>query len=88
MLTIILLILIGGLSAILGSIVGIGGGIIIVPTLIYLGVENNLLEGITPQIAIGTSSVILIVTGLTSTLGFLKTKQVDVNNVSIFLFGL
>lgn len=88
MLTIILLILIGGLSAILGSIVGIGGGIIIVPTLIYLGVENNLLEGITPQIAIGTSSVILIVTGLTSTLGYLKTKQVDVKNGSIFLFGL
>lgn len=88
MLTVILLILIGGLSAILGSLVGIGGGIIIVPTLVYLGVDNDLLEGITPQIAIGTSSVILIVTGLSSTLGYLKTKQVDVKNGSIFLFGL
>src|SRR5699024_5301449 len=88
MLTIILLILIGGLSAILGSIVGIGGGIIIVPTLVYLGVENDFLQGITPQIAIGTSSVILIITGLTSTLGYLKSKQVDVKNGSIFLFGL
>lgn len=88
MLTVILLILIGGLSAILGSLVGIGGGIIIVPTLVYLGVDHDLLEGITPQIAIGTSSVILIVTGLSSTLGYLKTKQVDVKNGSIFLFGL
>lgn len=88
MLTIIILILIGGLSAILGSLVGIGGGIIIVPTLVYLGVENDLLQGITPQIAIGTSSLILIITGLSSTLGYLKTKQVDVKNGSIFLFGL
>ena len=68
--------------------VGIGGGIIIVPTLVYLGVDNDILHGITPQIAIGTSSVILIVTGLSSTLGYLKTKQVDVKNGSIFLFGL
>ncbi|MDH9161704.1 MULTISPECIES: sulfite exporter TauE/SafE family protein [Staphylococcus] len=88
MLTIVLLIIIGGLSAIIGSLVGIGGGIIIVPTLVYLGVDNDLLQGITPQIAIGTSSVILIVTGLSSTLGYLKTKQVDVKNGSIFLIGL
>lgn len=35
LLTITLLVLIGGLSAIIGSIVGIGGGIIIVPTMVY-----------------------------------------------------
>ena len=88
MLSILLLILIGALSAILGSIVGIGGGIIIVPTLVYFGVEHHLLHGITPQIAIGTSSIILIVTGLTSTLGYMKSKQVDIKNGYIFLFGL
>lgn len=38
--TIILLVLIGLFSAILGSLVGIGGGIIIVPTLVYLGVTR------------------------------------------------
>ena len=74
LLTIILLVLIGGLSAILGSIVGIGG-IIIVPTLVYLGVNHHILHGITPQIAIGTSSVILIVTGLSSSLGYLKRNK-------------
>ena len=84
----LVLILIGMLSAILGSLVGIGGGIIIVPTLIYFGMELHILEGITPQIAIGTSSLILIITGLSSTLGYLKVKQVDVKNGSIFLFGL
>ncbi|OHR07920.1 hypothetical protein HMPREF2721_09915 [Staphylococcus sp. HMSC078A12] len=88
MVSILLLILIGALSAILGSLVGIGGGLIIVPTLVYLGVEHDLLHGITPQIAIGTSSIILIVTGLVSTFGYLKSKQVDTKNGYIFLFGL
>lgn len=88
MVSILLLILIVALSAILGSLVGIGGGLIIVPTLVYLGVEHDLLHGITPQIAIGTSSIILIVTGLVSTLGYLKSKQVDTKNGYIFLFGL
>lgn len=84
LLTITLLVLIGGLSAIIGSIVGIGGGIIIVPTMVYLGVEHGLLHNITTQVAIGTSSVILIVTGLSSSLGYLKTKQVDIKMVPSF----
>ncbi len=75
LLTITLLVLIGGLSAIIGSIVGIGGGIIIVPTMVYLGVEHGLLHNITTQVAIGTSSVILIVTGLSSSLGYLKQNK-------------
>ena len=86
MLTIIILILIGGLSAILGSLVGIGGGIIIVPTLVYLGVENDLLHGITPQIAIGTSSLILIVTGLSSTLGYLKRNKLTSKWFHLFIW--
>lgn len=87
-LSIIILILVGFLSAIIGSLVGIGGGIIIVPTLIYFGVTLNILGGITPQTAIGTSSIILIATGLSSTVGYLKQKQVDVKNGIIFTIGI
>ncbi|PNZ98061.1 sulfite exporter TauE/SafE family protein [Staphylococcus massiliensis CCUG 55927] len=86
--SILILVLVGLLSAIIGALVGIGGGIIIVPTLIYFGMDMGILKGITPQIAIGTSSVILIATGLSSTLSYIKTKQVDIKNGSIFLFGV
>ncbi|MFU1791147.1 sulfite exporter TauE/SafE family protein [Mammaliicoccus sciuri] len=84
----LVLIIIGVSSAILGALVGIGGGIIIVPSLVYFGISDQLLSGMTPQRAIGTSSVILITTGLTATLGYLKTKQVDVKNGLIFLVGI
>ncbi len=86
--SIIILILVGFLSAIIGSLVGIGGGIIIVPTLIYFGVTMNVLDEITPQTAIGTSSIILIATGLSSTIGYLKQKQVDIKNGFLFLIGI
>src|SRR5699024_2069855 len=82
------LILIGPLSAIIAALVGICGCIIIVPSLVYFGIDHQLLSGMTPQRAIGTSSVILITTGLTATLGYLKTKQVDVKNGLIFLIGI
>lgn len=86
--SIVILIIIGLLSAIIGSIVGIGGGIIIVPTLIYFGITQGILHHITPQTAIGTSSIILIATGLSSTLGYLKVKQVDIRNGLILIIGI
>lgn len=84
----LVLVIIGVCSAVIGALVGIGGGIIIVPSLVYFGIDHHLLSGMTPQRAIGTSSVILITTGLTATLGYLKTKQVDVKNGLIFLIGI
>lgn len=85
--TILILIALGVGSAIIGAIVGIGGGIIIVPTLIFLG-EHALLHGITPQTAIGTSTVILISTGLSASIAYLKNKQADLKNAFIFMIGI
>lgn len=87
-LTIIILILIGLGSSVLGALVGIGGGIIIVPALVFLGINLDLIEGMTPQIAIGTSSMILVITGLSGMLAYGKSNQVDRYNGSLFLIGL
>jgi uncharacterized protein len=62
----ILLAVTGTIAAIVGSLIGLGGGIVIVPVLIFLGAELGLLEDITPQIAVGTSSLVLVFIGLSS----------------------
>ena len=85
LLTITLLVLIGGLYY--RSIVGIGG-IIIVPTMVYLGVEHGLLHNITTQVAIGTSSVILTVTGLSSSLGYLKQNKLILKWFHLFIWTI
>lgn len=76
MLEIVLLVLLGLVSAVFGSIVGLGGGIIIVPTLVLLGPQLTGAE-IDHATAVGTSLAVLIVTALASTLSYAKKKRVD-----------
>ncbi|GAA0317407.1 sulfite exporter TauE/SafE family protein [Bacillus carboniphilus] len=83
----ILLFMIGLVGAMLGSLVGLGGGIIVVPALLFVGTYTNLLPEVTPQLAVGTSIIILIVTGLSSTLSYLKQKKVDYKAGLIFFIG-
>ncbi|PYI50652.1 sulfite exporter TauE/SafE family protein [Paenibacillus flagellatus] len=72
----LLLLLIGAVSATFGSIVGLGGGIIIVPALLYIA-PIFLDRDITTATAVGTSLTVLIFTALSSTLTFMKEKKVD-----------
>lgn len=85
---VIILVLIGLLSSILGSLVGIGGGVIVVPALMYFGLSLGLLPAITPQTAVGTSSMLLIFTGLSAMWSYAKNNQVDRQNGTLFLIGL
>nr|WP_202903207.1 sulfite exporter TauE/SafE family protein [Paenibacillus gorillae] len=72
----ILLVLLGVVAAMFGSIVGLGGGIIIVPALMLLGPQLTGAE-IDHATAVGTSLTMLIVTALASTLSYAKKKIVD-----------
>lgn len=73
---IILLVILGLIAAVFGSIVGLGGGIIIVPALILFG---PMLTGepIGHGTAAGTSLAVLILTALASTLSYMKDRRVD-----------
>jgi uncharacterized protein len=83
----IVLICIGLLAGTVGSLVGLGGGVIVVPALIYFGTYTGWLENITPQTAVGTSLMVMIFTGLSSTLAYLKHKTVDYKSGLIFFAG-
>lgn len=74
---------VGLVAAVFGSLVGLGGGIIIVPALVYLG---PLFVGkeIPVAIAVGTSLAVLIFTALSSTLAFIKQRSVDFRSALLF----
>lgn len=82
----LVLLLVGWAAAALGSLVGLGGGVIVVPSLLFLG-STALLAPISPQIAVGTSSIILIVTGLSSMVAYTKQKKVDYKLGFILFIG-
>jgi uncharacterized protein len=82
----ILLVLIGIVGSSLGSLIGLGGGIVVVPSLLYIGTLSAF-DYISPQVAVGTSLFTMIFTGLSSTLAYLKYKTVDYKSGLIFLIG-
>lgn len=82
----IILVLIGLTASSLGSLIGMGGGIIVVPALLFLGSLPSFAH-LTPQVVVGTSLFTMIFTGLSSTLAYMKQKTVDYKSGLIFLIG-
>jgi len=70
------LLLVGMASAVFGSIVGLGGGVIIVPTLM-LGGQWLTGEPVSAPTAVGTSLAVLIFTALSSTMTYARLGTVD-----------
>jgi len=83
----ILLAVIGLASGIVGALVGLGGGIILVPATLYVGINLGLIDGITPQTVVGLSVIMMIFTGLASTISYMKTKTIDFKSGFIFFLG-
>ncbi|MFC7370888.1 sulfite exporter TauE/SafE family protein [Fictibacillus iocasae] len=83
----LLLFLLGLSAGTLGSIIGLGGGILIVPGLLSADQWFSQLPDFTPQTAVGTSIVILIVTGLSATRSFMADKRIDFKSGWLFFLG-
>jgi len=86
-LVILISILIGFLSAFVGSLVGLGGGIVFVPAMLFLYDYVAAFSWATPQTVVGISLVTMVFTGLSSTLAYYKLKRVDVSTGALFLIG-
>ncbi|WP_342598730.1 sulfite exporter TauE/SafE family protein [Psychrobacillus sp. FSL H8-0483] len=82
-----LLVVSGLFSGIIGALVGLGGGVILVPVVLFFGTTLDLIPNITPQSVVGLSVVMMIFTGLSSTLSYMKTKTVDFKSGGIFFIG-
>ena len=74
----LLLVLIGIIIGIVSSMVGIGGGLLTVPILIFI-------FGLNATLASSVSIIVIIFTSSTSALSFLRQKRVDLRTGSIFV---
>lgn len=83
----LLLAIAGLLSGILGALVGLGGGVILVPSLLFLGTAFAFFPDLTPQKIVGLSVIMMIFTGLSSTLSYMKVKTVDYRSGFLFFIG-
>lgn len=82
----LILLLVGITAGTIGSMVGLGGGVIIVPVLVFL---HKVYDGfqITPQIAVGTSLLVVAVSSLSSSRAYYKQKKVDTRSALLFIAG-
>ncbi len=83
----IICLIIGLVTAFVGSIMGLGGGVILVPTLILFASISDAFAWATPQAIVGISLIVMIFTGLASTLSYLKVKRVDYRTGFLFMIG-
>lgn len=84
---ILISLIIGFLSAFVGSLVGLGGGIVFVPAMLFLYQYMDGFSWASAQTIVGISLITMIFTGLSSTLAYMKLKRVDIKTGVLFLFG-
>ncbi|WP_164216589.1 sulfite exporter TauE/SafE family protein [Virgibacillus sp. YIM 98842] len=79
--------LIGIITAFMGSLMGLGGGLILVPALLLLHEFFDAFFWATPQTIVGISLIVMIFTALSSTISYFKAGRVDYKTGLLFLTG-
>lgn len=77
----------GLVSGVIGALVGLGGGVILVPALLYFGISLDLVPDLTTQKIVGLSVIMMIFIGLSSTLSYVKAGTVDYKSGWILFAG-
>ncbi len=83
---VVLLLLTGWIAGTVGSLIGLGGGIITVPVLLYLSSATRLMD-ISPQVIVATSLVVIVITALSSTISYTRQGKIDYRSGLLFAVG-
>lgn len=79
--------LIGFFTACIGSIAGLGGGMIFIPSMLFLSKFHPQFSWVNPQTVVGMSLAVMVITALSSTLTYFKQKTVDIKTGMMFLLA-
>lgn len=83
----LLFLVLGSLAGFLAGLLGIGGGIVLVPLFLWSFAKAGFSADVLVHSAFGTSLGIIILTTFSSTLGHRKRGNVDWNHVSFLIMG-
>ncbi|WP_245833279.1 sulfite exporter TauE/SafE family protein [Oceanobacillus timonensis] len=75
------------LAAFVGSLAGLGGGVVLIPLLFLANGNIEGFEWITPQTVVAMSLFVMCFTGISSALSFAKTERIDYKAGALFLIG-
>lgn len=80
-------ILIGISAGVVGSLLGLGGGIVLVPSLLFIGMLMDGFAWATPQAIVGISMFTMFFTAVSSTISYAKAKRIDFRTGLMLLSG-
>jgi uncharacterized protein len=83
----LLCIFIGIITAFIGALMGLGGGVVLIPSLLFLAQISEAFSWVTPQSVVGISLIAMVFTALSSTIAYLKSGRVDYKTGLLFLVG-
>lgn len=78
---------IGILAAFFGGLVGMGGGIILIPALLFLHQFSDAFAWATPQVIVGISLITMVFTALSSVKAYAKQQRIDYQTGFLLLLG-
>ena len=79
---------VGGIAGILAGLLGIGGGLVIVPMLVYVFALNNIPSELTMHLALATSMASIMFTSVSSFMAHHKRGAVRWDVVKKIVFGI
>jgi len=74
-------------AALCGSLIGLGGGVILVPAMLFLQQYAEAFSWATPQVIVGISLVAMTFTAMASTISYARKGRVDYKTGFLFIAG-
>lgn len=85
--TLVICFLIGIIAAFVGGMMGLGGGIVLVPTLLLFHQHTEAFAWATSEVIVGISLFVMIFTALSATFSYSKKGQIDYRTGLLFAVG-